>query len=302
MLGILIPTKNRPEHVQRLLKSISRSDLSDSEIVLVASGLDIKYIVDSFENELKIKYFHVNQSGQINQKMIGISKFGKNVEWIMFLDDDLLVSQNLSHNIRRSTLHLKNAIGIGLKLPMKTRFNKKSRIMIYAARIFLLDSSEKGKLLKSGHAVSYMESSKILETKWLSGASIWKTEIAKKYNSVHPFSRYAAYEDVIFSHQVANLGTLYFDPALELNFQEKQPEDITSTDAFISANYWRYFLVCSDEYFNFIQFLWSQLGRTIFFVLNHKNGSSIRILKSNLNILLNKVLRKSSITLLKKFC
>jgi glycosyltransferase involved in cell wall biosynthesis len=89
---VLIPTRNRRGEVESLLSSIEASSLKPSQVVLVSSGEDISDSVEKFIGKLDITYIHSEIAGQINQKRLGLSKIDPSMKWVVFLDDDLLVS------------------------------------------------------------------------------------------------------------------------------------------------------------------------------------------------------------------
>ena len=73
---VLVPTKDRPEHVERLLKSLTDQVEPVGRIIIVSSGHDIESTADKFSDKLPIEYHHTSQAGQIKQRNIGISKAG----------------------------------------------------------------------------------------------------------------------------------------------------------------------------------------------------------------------------------
>jgi glycosyltransferase involved in cell wall biosynthesis len=95
---ILIATRNRPHEVDQLLQSIVKSDCKPEKVILVSSGIQISDGLTTFNQELNIDHFHTETKGQVNQKKIGISRLNPNTEWVIFLDDDLLLEQNTLTN------------------------------------------------------------------------------------------------------------------------------------------------------------------------------------------------------------
>ena len=70
-IAIIIPTKDRPREVRRLLKSISELDCKVGRIIIIASGQDIQHVVMSFADRIPVEYFS-SESGQIKQRNKGI--------------------------------------------------------------------------------------------------------------------------------------------------------------------------------------------------------------------------------------
>ena len=63
-LAIIIPTKDRPKEVARLLKSICELDCRVGRVIVIASGQDIHNVVMDFSENLNVEYYS-SKSGQI---------------------------------------------------------------------------------------------------------------------------------------------------------------------------------------------------------------------------------------------
>ena len=50
-LAILIPTRNRPIAIDRILESISRSTLKPEQVIVVSSGQDIGSVIKNYSKE-----------------------------------------------------------------------------------------------------------------------------------------------------------------------------------------------------------------------------------------------------------
>ena len=302
MIGILIPTRNRPIQIIRILESLSANYLENLEVVVVSSGERIDDCIEPFKLRMNLTYIHTDQAGQIHQKKIGLTKFTKLVKWVIFLDDDLLVPSNFISQFNKQTSELpENIIGIGMNLGFTGKQITSKAFGKILSKFFLL-SGEYGEIKRSGHACSYMLAKSIIKTQWLSGASAWRFDFASLYDSIHPFSKYAAYEDVIYSFGMSKLGDLRFIPDLKVEFQQEYPDDVPPLMAFVSAQYWRYYLVKSDKYFSVVQFFWSQIGRSLFYLISTKGLYFGIVLKVNWKILKCEILRGNPSELLIKNC
>src|SRR3972149_1187854 len=89
-VGIVVPTRNRPENIVNLLASIEKSTIHPVVCVIVDSS--------DFVYELPVCSFPLlfetpGIRGQVNQRNYGIrllKKFG-NVEYALLLDDDIVL-------------------------------------------------------------------------------------------------------------------------------------------------------------------------------------------------------------------
>lgn len=269
--SILIATKDRPESVRKLLRSVERSTIKPKSLVIVSSGQPIDDVVLEFDNSLDIDYFHSEVTGQVKQKKIGIAKLRKDIPWVVFLDDDLVVAPNTFEKAFE-TLFIHNKpvdgiVGIGLGLTPTSRINKSSRAQKFLGIAFLLGSRTPGKVLGSGQGVSYLESTKPLFTEWLNGASIWKIQSTIDYATSVPSSRYAACEDLVFSYQQSKKGKLLFAPEAKVFFQDMEPNDYNRSQAIISGAAWRYYFVKSNPELSQWKLMYSQFGRLAYILM-----------------------------------
>ena len=302
MLSIVIPTRNRPYHLQTLLGSIVPCNTSELEIIVISSGIDISDVISNFEKNMKIKHIHTEIPGQINQKLLGVNYITESSDWVMFCDDDLIFQKDFFQNLKNCLDVSSNTIGIGVSLPSTEKDLKNNILKNLFASVFFLRNVSHGAILKNGHVCSYMKSTSRIRTEWLSGASIWRSEIAKKYSSIYPHTKYAAYEDVIFSFSVSKFGLMFYCPSLKMDFQDVPTNDVAPISAFISAMCWRNYLINSDKFFSPTIFLWSQFGRNLEYLLKSKGRGFVAINRTYLHLILSNVLRKDSKKLLEKYC
>jgi GT2 family glycosyltransferase len=279
--SILIATKDRPESMRNLLRSVAQSTVRPKSIVVVSSGLPIDDVISEFKESLKIDYFHSEITGQVNQKKLGISRLQKKIPWVLFLDDDLLLAPKAVEKAFETLANFSSVgndiLGIGLGLTPTSRMKRNSQIQNFVGRVLRLSSGTPGKVIRSGQGVSYLESPKPICTEWLNGASMWKTESAFDYTNFVPSSNYAACEDLVFSYQQFKKGRLLFAPDAKVLFQDTEPNDYNRSQAIISSTAWRYFFVKSNPELSQWQLMYSQLGRLAYIVATQpRNRDAIR--------------------------
>lgn len=83
--GILVATKDRPQQLDKFLKSVSNLSLLPREVVIASSGIDITEIIKKYTYKLNLKHVHSLRSGQVIQKKLGLKYFSENLNWIAFL-------------------------------------------------------------------------------------------------------------------------------------------------------------------------------------------------------------------------
>jgi glycosyltransferase involved in cell wall biosynthesis len=263
-LGVLICTRNRPEHLENLLQSLSNSSTKPKEIVLISSGTRVENIVSNFSKNLNLTHIHTEKSGQSNQKVIGFKSFKSNVDWVFFLDDDLLLKPDTINNAMRviNRNEGRNIGGIGAKilsLQNNSVSNESNSISKQVRRV--------GKIQSSGRATKYMFDQQI-ETEWLNGVSIWKYSNLAFYDLPILDSRYAAYEDVIFSSNIAKNSVLLYEPSIEVYEQINHSQKVINLSQFKYISLWTGYLVCIRDATKLNKFKILTFFRSIIFLKN----------------------------------
>ena len=288
--AILIPTRNRPKELSILLRSIQKSTRLPEQVVVIASGQNVAHILDEFSKSLEITYLHTEVTGQIAQKRLGVELVSKEVEWCLFLDDDLILGESaidLALSVARS-YKKRDIIGIGLSLPPSSRSLNAPKLNKKLLKLLKLSSSQPGRVLESGHATSYLQETSVTETQWLNGASMWKLEHAKNYGIDLPSTPYAACEDLIFSYPLSKQGTLIYVPESKLRFQESQLSDFDSFEVLRAASYWRYYFISKNQGLSFRWFFLSQIIRSLYAIKKAKVkrlGFLLDLLRLHINLM-----------------
>jgi glycosyltransferase involved in cell wall biosynthesis len=89
--SVIVPVYNRPFEMQGLLKSLSLQMLKDFEVIVVEDGSDHKSdsVIESFKDQLTIKYFFKNNSGPGDSRNFGIEQASG--DYLIFFDSDCIV-------------------------------------------------------------------------------------------------------------------------------------------------------------------------------------------------------------------
>lgn len=285
-IAVVIPTRNRPEKLHKVLTSIANSSVKPRQVVVVSSGENVQTIIDKFKESLSITYAHSHVVGQVAQKKLAISMINQDVDWCLFSDDDVIFdSEAIAKAFEIVNVHdNEEIIGVGFRLPSTSRIIEKSVVMQKLSRLFLLDSKKPGRVLASGHASSYLQQTETTRTEWLNGVSMWRIGFARDYGMNMISTPYAACEDLIFSYPLSKIGTLLFIPSANVEFQEGELSDFNSWKIFRSASIWRYYFVCKNKELSKAAFFWSQIFRTLYFISHSKeNKIKVSLLAAKLN-------------------
>lgn len=220
-LAILIPTKDRPNEVSRLLQSIKELDCKVGRIIVVASGQDIRDIVMKYQETLPVEYHH-SQPGQIRQRNIGIALLDDSTKLVASLDDDVqLYPSAVSHMIHFWNHISAETAGVGFNI-----VNQPGHVVKWYD-VFYKRGRMPGQVMKSGQNIPVTNVEESIRSEWLNGgATVWRQEILKTHHHQEVRSRWAVFEDVIFSYPIGRRLPLYIcaDAKVEIGDVELRNE------------------------------------------------------------------------------
>ena len=127
-IAVIIPTKDRPEKIEKLLKNFSELNENLGKIIIVSSGKDLTNIINKYKNILPLSYYKTS-SGQVHQRNFGISKLDNSTKLVATLDDDVTILKNSFINILNfwKSCDLDTA-GIGFNI-IRHNFEKKCELI-----------------------------------------------------------------------------------------------------------------------------------------------------------------------------
>lgn len=272
----MIATKDRLLSLEKLLDSITYSSILPGKIIIVYNGVDIRKKIGKFKKILSIKVIYSDIASQSIQKFIGIQNISQKFEWVLFLDDDIILkSDTLEYLMRNyvSNVSLDKFAGFGLNIVNDKQF-KHSRVVKALLSIFSLYSKKPGSITKSGHAQAYMDQDHDTEVEWLNGLSLWNSKFLNFYKPTKSQITYSAYEDVCFSHQVSKHKKLLFVKKAHVYHQQVNAHRKFTSRQFFSGGYHRYYFVTTN---NLSQnwLLFAQVIRSIDFIFRYENFSEL---------------------------
>ena len=225
-IAVIIPTKDRPELVKRLLQNLVEQDCAIRRVIVVASGLDIKDIVLSFANHLPVEYYK-SEPGQIRQRNLGISLLDESTKLVLALDDDILFLNNSIVEILNywNTVEASTA-GIGFNMITERKDNnfiKNIRNLFF--------QKKKGRVSITGINIPIYDLSENIQTQWLPGGfTIWRQKVLLEFPQSPLETSFAAGEDVRFSYPIGKKYNLYVCSNAKVThdiiYDQKTNEDI----------------------------------------------------------------------------
>jgi GT2 family glycosyltransferase len=273
-ISVVIPTRNRPELLKRLLIALQNQNLRANQIIVVDSSDELLRLPqDEREIPRVTTFVYTDIRSAAIQRNIGIEHVSRNCEYLFFLDDDVLPQPDYFEKMT-SSLSKNDVIGVsGLAInPKATRARLKPLGLAgFIQRIFLLDSKHDGKLLMSGVNIPLRHGAKLpQEVDWLIGCAGWQFSEIRDLRFEIDFYGQSLAEDVIFSAQASKRGTLITDPSVVLSHDESEIGRASNQDHWEMwmMNRWRLIKVQHFGLPGIAAFWWSSLGQFAIFLLS----------------------------------
>jgi GT2 family glycosyltransferase len=276
-LAILIATKDRHNQLQKLLDSIYRSTNLPNKVVIVYSGKDITSVTSSFQKKIDLELIYSAVASQMYQKSIGIKALGNTHNWVLFLDDDVVLEVNTIE--RMYSEYLVNSmfadfVGFGLSI-LNRSTRKINPLTLRILKFLTLYSNTPGTVTKSGHAQSYLDNPVDFEVQWLNGISVWKSEVLFQYPIIQTDKTYSAYEDVNFSYKISKNNKLLFASKAKVINQSTEGQNPLTITQFVYGGYLRYKFVFTNVELSKWWLLFAQLIRGLDFIFRSNENSKI---------------------------
>ena len=199
--SIVIPTKNRPEQLKTLFRSIiSQKRLPDQIIIIDQSEKDkvekSNFLESTIKTKMRLNYIHdVKIEGLVEAKHSAIPI--NDCDYITFLDDDIVLEPNYLYEIEKALHRFPNMIGVNglIQNHPKVTFLKRLLFKITHFGNFRDDRISVIKSIK-------VDSNTPKKVNVLSGGlSTWRKDIFNT-TSFDTKNKFHAYEDKEFSMRV----------------------------------------------------------------------------------------------------
>lgn len=193
-LAILVPTKDRPDKMRELLQSIKAQNIQLNQVVVVATGQDIRFLQKEFPN-LPIDYHHVETRGQIFQRSYGIKQLKKEIKLVCLLDDDHYLLPGALQTMlafwNQEPRHGAICFNIMDEPPFRWNFFKS---------IFGMTATKPGRVTRAGFNTRVTHVEKNIKTEWvMGGATVWRREILDENPYEEWDKGFPENEDIYFS-------------------------------------------------------------------------------------------------------
>lgn len=272
-ISVVIPTRNRPELLRRLLYALQNQKLLANQIIVVDSSDEVLRLHPGKETFPSTTFVYTNIKSAAVQRNIGLEHVSQNCDNLFFLDDDVLPQPDYLEKLSLR-LYESGAIGVsGLAInPKATHIRQKPfGLRGFVHKIFLLDSKHDGKLLLSGVNIPVRYGTLLpQEVDWLIGCAAWRFSRIKGLRFESDFHGQSLAEDVIFSTLAKQYGTLVTDPSVILFHDESEigrASDLEHWEMWM-MNRWRLIQVQNFGLRGRVAFWWSSLGQLAIFLMS----------------------------------
>lgn len=241
--GLIICTYQRPQAIEKLLRSIKVQSRYPDQILVIDGSLD-----DRTEKLLqqqtfdKLQYFRVSKEdrGLTRQRNFGISKLNEQIEVVCFLDDDVILERTYFEMLLGTYNKYPGALGVSGYTINETSWKKVQENYVPSLGEFLFDAwvrKEGSRFLlrrkfglqpdvppgfmpefSHGYSAGFLPpSGKVYEVEMLMGGiASYRRYIFNEMQFSSFFEGYGLYEDADFSLRVSRKGKLYVNTAAKL--------------------------------------------------------------------------------------
>ena len=275
-LAIIIPTYNRENRLIAFLKSIKEQSVYPQEVIIVDASVNSAECLIKGVEGLNVRYIRSEVPCLTKQRNIGISNVSIDIDIVGFLDDDVILCNNAIDNMISFWRQVSDSTG-GVSFNI---IDNPLPSLIKVKKLFSLDSSKKGKLLRSSFNSSLYPVVMDMRTQWLSGAcTIWRKELLDKFKYDENLKGYGLLEDVDFSYRAGK----QYDLFVLGNAQVKHLTDsVPKRRAFqlgLVEVLNRYYFLSKHKEFSILSFYWAFIGLITLGVISSIKQLSISRLK-----------------------
>ena len=256
-LALIIPTKNRPKEITRLLLSIRDQSVKSVQIIIVNGGsICLKQVLQDF-TDLNINYLTSNLSLTL-QRNLGIKFLLPTITHVGFLDDDIFLKKWTLEKMLSFWLGVPSDIGgVGFNITdgiLRGPIN-------FLKWPFFTGNKQIGRILPSGYNTPYCPAKKNCYVDWLfGGATVWRREVLDEFKFDEWYKGYAFLEDVDFSYAVSKKYKLIV--LAEARVRHLSAQDLR-VGRYVFGRHQiinRYYFVKKNPELSVLCFLWASIG------------------------------------------
>lgn len=203
-IAFVVATKDRPEELRRLWRSLLTQTRLPDEVVVVDASAAPSPLAGPAAATPVLRRVTATVASATRQRNLGIDAVGPDIDLIGFLDDDAVLEENAVEEMLRFFDEFGPELGgaafnminhPAMDLPELKRTPLVESLGLYARRVGAVTPSGFQTMIGAVEATAW--------TDWLpSGASVWRREIFRAHRFDEWYSGYSYLEDLDFSYRV----------------------------------------------------------------------------------------------------
>ncbi|MEQ8505359.1 MAG: glycosyltransferase [Rhodospirillales bacterium] len=280
-LAYVVPTKDRPDDLAKLLDSINQQTRMPVQIVVVdGSEPAIKHVTDKYP-QLPITYVREVPPSLTRQRNAGMAALHDDVTIAGYLDDDIVLEDDATEQMISFWESAGPDIG-GAAFTIVNQFAPHHESIL---RIFAIESRTPGVVLSSGFAAAIPCVPTTIETDWLyGGATMWRRNVIDTITYDEWYEGYGYLEDLDYSYRVKQNWRLF---VLAEAKAWHYPRNIAIDKQYEFGRqqvFNRFYFIRKMGLFSPITFSWALIGvfmMNFLALLRHFDPPRIRRLKGN---------------------
>lgn len=292
-LALIIPTRNRPKLLIKLLQTIQTQSVKPAQVIIVdGSDEPIQQKITGYLSE-DDTYIHVFPPSLTKQKNEGIKQLRDDITLAGYLDDDIELEPGSIEEMLRFWEQCSSDVGGAefniINVPERKQYSWVIERILYPNPSF-------GKVFRSGICTAAWLANQNISCEWLcGGATIWKREILENYKYDEFYSGWATHEDVEFSYRVSKKYRLYFVHLAKVihNSPPLNPKNAVAFYRMSVIN--RYYFVKKNPELSVWCFYWGTIREifvTILISVWKRNREGFRVVQGNVSGLSHIILGK----------
>lgn len=277
-LSVIIPTIDRQDNLNILLKSISNSSIIPQEIIVVEQGdcEKTKKNISSYVN-LNIRVVGLEEKSSTKARNLGFDKSSGDI--IFFFDDDMELSDKYIENAVKYFEENKDVLGVtGSFVNDKPSWSWKRWLGV----LFCVYSLKARNIVLSSGSYDYIRGKNLFfaqSVEWMQGGNmVFRRKVFEdgfKFNE--DFQRWGYGEDAMITYQISKKfpNSLFYLPELKIYHREGSGGKMMDVSVIKMKILYRYIFwkkeVVGSRWWYVFPFIWSQIG--LFFLELYNNFS-----------------------------
>lgn len=206
-ISLIIPTKDRPEELTRLLRTLFRQTRKPDELLIIDDGsLDFSWLRNLIGDRMIMTYRKKDKPGLTRSRNLGIEIASGDI--ICFLDDDVEIADNYFESVEKAFLHdtEKKVGGVASYVV----FEKKTALRYmknFFERLALLRGRPGSVLSTTANTYVEKKPKAVVSVDWLPGCAMsFRKEVFAKHTFDTYFTEYGLGEDLEFTMRIKKAG------------------------------------------------------------------------------------------------